>query len=272
MRRVLNIVRLLAPLLVVTLAGLQAAETGLYEVTTIVTGQGEANRAGGFAAAVQAVLVKVSGDPLLADDPRVRAEAGRAGAFVQGFSYRDRLAGLPTRDEQGTRDRPYDLTVRFRPDRIDALLRSLEREPWPTPRPRIVAFVQVEGGAAPFVLASDGDSGQDQREALNAAADGLGLPLILPSEAELGASGLDLDALGTADAAGLDAAARAAGGDLALVGELAWSEADLVWSASWRLALDGKTLGWRAETASFDEAFRAAMRGAAGILSGHGER
>jgi len=31
--------------------------------------------------------------------------------FVRAFSYRDQFFGKPIRDEQGTRDRPFDLTV-----------------------------------------------------------------------------------------------------------------------------------------------------------------
>jgi uncharacterized protein len=127
---------LVASLLLVVLLACGTSAAGadeLYEARTIVTGQGEENRAGGFATALEAVLVKVSGDPRLLGDPRVEAMAGEAGSFVEAFRYRDRMAGIPVHDEQGTRDRPYDLFVSFRPGDIDALLRSLGREKWPTP-------------------------------------------------------------------------------------------------------------------------------------------
>jgi hypothetical protein len=79
----------------------------LYEAQTIVTGQGEESRRLGFADCLEQVLVKVSGNPRLADDPAVAAMAGRADTFVAEFDYRDRMAGIPVHDEQGTRDRPY---------------------------------------------------------------------------------------------------------------------------------------------------------------------
>ena len=116
----------------------------LYQAQTIVTGQGEESRRFGFPVCLEQVLVKVSGDPRLIGDPEVAALAGQAAAFVTDFAFRDRMAGIPVHDEQGTRDRPYDLTVRFDPAKIDAALRSLGREPWSASRPRVAVFVGVE--------------------------------------------------------------------------------------------------------------------------------
>jgi hypothetical protein len=101
----------------------------LYQARTIVTGQGEVSRRVGFADCLEQVLVKVSGDSRLLDDPEITAMADEAGTFVADFHYRDRMAGIPVHDEQGTRDRPYDLTVSFDPTRIDTALRSLGHEP-----------------------------------------------------------------------------------------------------------------------------------------------
>jgi hypothetical protein len=84
----------------------------LYQCQTIVTGQGEESRRFGFPVCLEQVLVKVSGDPRLIGDPEVAGLAGQAATFVTDFAFRDRMAGIPVHDEQGTRDRPYDLTGR----------------------------------------------------------------------------------------------------------------------------------------------------------------
>ena len=97
---------------------------------------GRGGRRFGFPLCLEQVLVKVSGDPRLIGDPEVATLAGQAATFVTDFAFRDRMAGIPVHDEQGTRDRPYDLTVRFDPAKIDAALRSLGREPWSASRPR----------------------------------------------------------------------------------------------------------------------------------------
>src|ERR671933_505638 len=96
---------------------------------------------------------------------------------TRGCRYRDLLGGVPVHDEQGTRDRPYELTADFDPARIDAALRSLGRAPWTAARPRLVVFLRVRTGTGPYVLASDGARGRDQRESLADAAYRFGVPL-----------------------------------------------------------------------------------------------
>ena len=243
----------------------------LYQAQTIVTGQGEESRRVGFPVCLQQVLVKVSGDPRLIGDPQVTALAGEAASFVTDFTFRDRMAGIPVHDEQGTRDRPYDLTVRFDPAKIDAALRWLGREPWQGPRPRLAVLVGVDIDGTRYLLARDGERGRDQREALLEAASRFGMPIVLPDEAALAAAGLSYAKLQALDPKSLDATAGAIGGDLALVGNLLWSERALGWVADWRMDAEGKRHRWQISGVSFDDAFRSAMSGAAQILSGHGQ-
>jgi uncharacterized protein len=250
--------------------GIAAGEVDdLYEAQTVVTGQGERSRRLGFVDCLEQVLVKVSGDPRLLGDPGVAVMAGQAGTFVANFRCHDRMAGIPVHDEQGTRDRPYDLTVDFHPAKIDAALRSLGHEPWSAPRPRVIMFLGVRLGTT-YLLASDGERGRDQREALADAAERLGIPMALPDQAALTKAGLSYEGLSAVDLPRLDATARTMGGDLALVGNMLWSEEALGWIADWRLGAEGKSYRWRIGGVSFDDAFRNAMAGAAQILSGHG--
>ena len=109
-----------------------AAATDLYSTKVTVTGQGEPNRMTGFAAALEDVLIKASGAEKLNGDRRLAAYKPKAKDFVKSFSYRDQSFGKPIRDEQGTRDRPFDLTVDFAEGRIDESLRTLGLEPWLT--------------------------------------------------------------------------------------------------------------------------------------------
>ncbi|MBA3518953.1 MAG: DUF2066 domain-containing protein [Rhizobiales bacterium] len=268
MRHVSVVAQLLALLLMLA-CGTADAEN-LYQAQTIVTGQGEENRVAGLAQALKDLLVKVSGDPTLVGDPRLDTMARQVGAFVREFRYRDRMAGIPVHDEQGTRDRPYDLAVRFHPQKVDAALRSLGRKPWTAARPRVVVFLGVDNGATTYMLAIDGDRGRDQRDALSAAAERLGMPMAVPDQAALIQAGITYQNLPAADLAMLDTVAKAVGGDLALAGKLVWSDEALGWIAGWRLASEGHTYHWQIRGVSFDEAFRSAMRGAAQILSGHG--
>ena len=256
-------------MLLMLACGSAGASGDLYQAKTIVTGEGEENRRAGFATALEAVLVKVSGDPRLPGEPAVSALAGQAESFVADFRYRDRMEGIPVHDEQGTRDRPFDLTADFIPAKVNAALRSLGREPWTAPRPRIVILLGVRNGATAYSLARDGERGRDLREALAAAAERFGLAVSLPSRAMLAEAGVDADTA-PADFADLGAPAKAARGDVALAGSLVWSNEALGWIADWRLDFHGESHRWNVGGISFDAAFRNGLGGAAQVLSGHG--
>src|SRR5690349_16801816 len=101
---------------------LAAEPDDLYSSQAIVTGQGEKNRQPGFRDCLDRVLVKISGDQRLTKMPETDALRAHAGDFVASFSYRDRLAGRPIHDEQGTYDRPHELTCHYDRKTIDDLL------------------------------------------------------------------------------------------------------------------------------------------------------
>jgi len=259
-------------LAVLTLLGGEADAASveeLYQARVHVTGQEEPARSRGFAAGLRDVLVKLSGDPKLVGDPVVDGLATKAGGFVRDFRYRDLMAGIPVHDEQGTRQRPFVLTIDFDPAKIDRVLQSLGRRAW-TERPRLAVFVGVDYGVVRYVLAADGMHGRDQREALAAAAWRYGIPIVLPNAAQLGVPAPAVETLQRGDLGELQEKARAIGGDLVLAGALSFVPATRGWTAEWRLAVKGVTHRWSIAGVTFDEAFRSAMLGAAQILSAHG--
>lgn len=258
--------------LLVFAAPARAGETDeLYVAQAIVTGTGEVNRRLGLAMCLEDVLVKVSGDPRLIGDPRLTALAKQANTLVTKFTYRDRFAHRPINDEQGTRDRPHDLTVTFDRAKIDAALAKLGRKLWTAPRPKLAVFLGVNNGAVTYALTSDGERGREQRESLAEAAKKLGFAMVLPNAAALAAAGASYESLETLEPARLEQAAKEAGGELPLLGRLTWSDKALGWIADWRIAAGGKTYHWQIRGVSFDDAFRNGMRGAAQVLSGNGQ-
>jgi hypothetical protein len=246
-----------------------AAEVAhLYEGRAFVTGQDEADRGRGFALCLDEVLVKLSGDERLLGDPRLKALETKAGSMVRAFDYHDRMAGLPLHDEQGTRERPYDLHASFDPAKVDHALGLLGLAPWAADRPRIAIVLGVRDAEQAYVLASDGARGLGQRQSLAATAERRGLPLVVPSRAQLRQAGVDFEHVASGPP---ETVAAALGGDVALEGTLVWSEPELGWAAEWRLAWRGRAHRWQIRGVSFDDAFRNALGGAAQILSGHGQ-
>lgn len=245
--------------------------TSLYTTRAIVTGTGETNRKPGLEECFRKVLVKVSGDPQLLGDPAVDAALPQVGSFIRDFRYRDRMEDVPIHDEQGTYDRPHDLTCAFDRTRIDAFLEKIGRKPWLAERPRIMVFLAVKQVARSFVVARNSGDGNYMRQSLAAAGDPLALPVDLPDTATLSSAALNANTLPKVDLADLEAIAARYDGALALTGTLTWSEEERGWIADWRIGHDGKVYKWTQRGVSFDDAFRKAMAGTLQILSGNGQ-
>ncbi|RUU02992.1 DUF2066 domain-containing protein [Mesorhizobium sp. USDA-HM6] len=248
---------------------LAAATAELYQAQTIVTGTGEPNRQIGFKDCLEKVLIKVSGDQRLTQKPEMLALRDKAADFVQSFRYHDRLEGVPIHDEQGTHDRPHDLTCLYKPAVVDKLLAQLGSKPWHGERPTLAVFLTAEQGAKHFVLTADEDRGETMRESFANATGPLLMRVTFPKAMQL--AGLDEKALSATDMARLDQLAKKTGAIRALAGSIVWSDKELGWIADWRLSDRGKTYQWQVRGVSFDEAFRVAVRGAAQILSGNGQ-
>lgn len=218
----------------------------LYSAQAIVTGTGEKNRQPGFRDCFDRILVKVSGDPRLPASAKAIELRARAGEFVASYSYRDRLEGIPIHDEQGTYDRPHDLTCRYDGKVLDGVLASLGSKPWLGQRPQVLVHLDVKRGERVFRVTSEEPRGVDMRESFANAARPLAMSVAFPG------------------------ASDASGAAVILSGTIRWSDADLGWIANWTLKHAGRTHEWAVRGVNFDEAFRVAMRGAAQVLSGNG--
>jgi len=243
----------------------------LYQTQAIVTGTGEVNRQIGFKDCLGQELVKVSGDQKVLTAPGLATVLERAGSFVSEFRYHDRLEGIPIHDEQGTHDRPQDLTCVYKPETVDDLLLSLRRKPWLGNRPRLAVFLAVRDAKRSFVLASDGTESPYMTESFQAATIPLAMSILLPDQGKLTIASLDVVTLQHTDMTQLDILAKQIGADTALAGSIAWSDADLGWVADWRVTHGGRIYSWQVRGVSFDEAFRDAIRGSAEVFSGTGD-
>jgi hypothetical protein len=243
----------------------------VYTTRAVVTGKDERNRPLGFKLCFEDVLVKASGDAGIVSDKRVEPLSAGAGQYVSSFSYRDRLEGKPVHDEQGTYDRPHFLTCHFDPQKIDGVLKILERKPWLGHRPRLAMVLVVHGRTNSGILSSDGAFDPNMREALANAARRYGLTVNLPTVATLESNQIGIDTAAIAPVDRLSKVAALSDSELPIVGDLQWSDAALGWIAAWSLEASGRRHRWSVSGVNYDEAFRNAVRGAARALSGNGE-
>ena len=175
-----------------------------------------------------AVLAKVSADPEVADD--AAAALADAESYVVSRRYTDRKAGVQISDEQGTRDRSFVLDVAFDPDRIDALLRSLGREPWRGTRPSLLVKLRVMDSVETYLVTETSERGWGHREAIRSAGDDAGLPVVLPY-----------------DPSSLEEAEGLLSGGMTMTGEG-------YWITEWRLRAAGATFSWTVPATTFDRA------------------
>jgi len=230
---------------VLALSAPALADADLFSCRVIVTGTDMRSRPDGLRRCVREVIVKATGRPSLQDDARIEPIVADAPALVEDFVYLDRMTDIPRHDEQGSRDRPYDLVVHLNPEAVTERLQQAGLSVWRA-RPVLAVTVAVtprDGNR--FDVTAEGDASERQRQALLAAADRFGMRVALPTSEQLGAGRLR--------------------GGIELDGSLVWSPADFGWNAEWRLAKTGTA--WEVRGASFDEAYRAGIGGAAERLS-----
>jgi len=236
----------------------------LYTANAIVTGTDMRQRPWGFAQCLKEVLVKVSGDPKLRDDPRVAALADHADQYVASFDYLDLMAHLKKNDDQGSYDRPHRLTVHFVPEKIDALIAELGDTPWRGRRPVIVPVLLVRGPKPPaYVLSAETPRGDEQRGAFIEAAREFGMTVRFPTEDEFDAWVATIDNFAPKPPA-TDA------GEAIVTGTLEWSETLPGWIGKWRTHWNGADHRWGVSGVNYDAAFRDIVRGVTLLASKRG--
>jgi hypothetical protein len=203
-------------------------------------------------------------------NPDVLAMSKDSSFAIREYAYVDLYAGRPIMDEQGTRDRPYEMTVYYRADKIDEALAKAGSKPWGKDRPKVMVVLKVEHIARNFVLTSHGEFGDLMRESFDLASYKYGVPITLVSGSALEEAGFTYETLSAAQLTELDTLAKSKEADVAMFGTLKWEPRVLGWIADWHMAHNGTTHRWHIEGVNFDAASRHALAGAAQILSGNG--
>jgi hypothetical protein len=249
----------------------------VYQAVAVVTGSDRRYRGVGFAQCLRTVLAKVSGNPRLEQDRRVDRFARQAHLFVASFDYVDQMAAYHIKDDQGTYDRPFNLTVRFVPAKIDALLATLGERPWRGTRPIIVPVLAVHGVRTAYLLSADVAAGADQRGSLEEMASEMGIRVRFPTDAELAGWGVRLQRFSPpgvsppAVITSLPAVITSLPASPALVaGRLEFQTAVPGWAGSWWMRYRGSDYAWSIKGVNFDAAFRDLVRGVVLVASGHG--
>ncbi|UCI18401.1 DUF2066 domain-containing protein [Mesorhizobium sp. B2-1-8] len=233
----------------------------LYRSKVIVTGDREETRVPAIPQGFELAAQKLTGNPDIGQNPAFSSLATGAPGMVWSYTYHDRMFGTPIHDEQGTRDRPFDLTFQFDRKRMDHAMGVLGERPWLGARPKLALVVEVTDMARSYVLAADGAHGSELRASFEDASARFAIPIIFAKEADLSAIAQEqLDAMSHESLARLKSRL---GADAILVGHLDWETNEPGWHAVWRMPLSTEDTRWEVAGVNFDAAFRNAIGGAA---------
>jgi uncharacterized protein len=258
--------RVLPLLFLLTLASVPAsaepvAVTDLYRAETIVTGTIEPERSRGFRVGLTDVVVKLTGDVRLADGDRLAPLLEKPQDLVEWFEYEDRMKDLPVRDEQGTRDRPHFLRMRFKAAELDKALAGLGLSKWAEVRPQLAVWLGVKTAISSFVVTTTArDYGQ--RVVTLEASQRRGVPVWLPAED----SGVTFEDIAAQKTDKLRSASPKA--DAWLSGALTLGESGY-WDITWQLHWKDQMRSWEKKGVSFDAAIKDGVQTAALIFSGN---
>ncbi len=214
---------------------------GLYETEVLVTSQGQDERNEAIRAALDEVLIRVSGDR---NTPGVAALQGlysRSLQLVQQYRYRalPRVAGQ--RDEQGP-GQAQMLWIRFDPAAIDQSLRKAGVPLWGQVRPATLVWVVVDEGGKRSLMGAD--TLPQLKKMMQQQAQRRGLPLFVPLwDLEDQAALRFTDVWGNFQDAILTASARYAT-EAVLVGRL-YRQNGGGWEARWTLYQGGSAEHWQ---------------------------
>lgn len=237
--------------------GDRAGAQGLYDAEVPVNGQGEAERNGAFARALNVVLGKLSGDLGAAGRPGVGAELRNAKNYVASYDYRQDQGTSPT----GAPTFRSTLVVRFMPADVDSLMGALGLPIWPQPRPKPVVWLAIDDGSGPRLVGLP--QANAARPLLNRAVERgykLGLPAGNAAEQAL------VGAIWRQDSAAVARASAKYSPPMQLLGKLYRAQGG-GWAADWVFVDNGKILSqWTSKNADARGAMAAGADGAAEAL------
>jgi hypothetical protein len=227
----------------------------LYRAETIVTGQGEPERLRGFRVGAEEAVVKLTGDATLLGSEKLAPIIERSATLVQDFTYEDRMKGIPVHDEQGTRDRPHFLRIRFDKTKFDAALAEAGLKRWQGERPVLAVWLGIKDARSAIVLSAEGPEGYGQREVLKEASKKRGVPIVLPKP---GQSAVSYETIAKGEAGTLRQEAERLGADGLLYGTLDFN-GDVAWNTRWTVSGKDTEATWTMKGVTFDTALKGAI-------------
>lgn len=231
---------------------------GVYEAVVPIVGQETNERSLALQLGFVDVLVRVTGDVFIADEPLIQQEIKKVAKYVSSYQYqKNNQKGALTRQ---------NLYIKFDSGAIANLLREKGLPVWPINRPEVLVWLAVEDGSNRYILSPDSDP--DIRGELIRIAKKRGVPVLTPL--------MDINDMGQirfSDVwAGFKeeilAASKRYGDSHVLVGRL-FKAASGNWDAKWTFWGMNSEENWSGSGQNITAAMTSGMDGLIGVLSSY---
>jgi hypothetical protein len=227
----------LSVLMLITGQAQSATVQNMYSVRLNVETREREERTETIKSAMETVLVRMTGDGGIAQNPEVTDVIRGASGFVQRFQY------FPA--EEG-----YELQIDFDEVRLSKNIANRGLPVWGRERPSVLAWIAVSKGGSRYLVGAK--QPKEAREALRDQAELRGIPLSFPL--------LDLEdrnAVKSGDVVGgfydtIEAASERYASDSLLVGYVRQSQGS--WRARWRLTEGEQSVVFESEGAKLEDA------------------
>lgn len=165
-----SIIGLLLICMLVLVGPTFAVNVNLYQVELSVASQSADARTEAALLGFEQILVKLTGDTNVVQNPIIKENLNKAGYFVQEYHY-----ALPSANSS-----EYQIFITFAAEDINRLLKRAGVAFWGAKRPLILAFVALRTPNGELEIISD-DSSNDIASEMKIYSNKYGLPLILPA-------------------------------------------------------------------------------------------
>lgn len=226
-----------------------AQAPGIYQAEAPVQTQAEGERDAAFKAALENVLIKVTGNRAVMNEPAAKDLALSASHYVQQYGYRERA--------------PMMMWVKFDSAALQAALTQAGLPVWVDERPAVLIWLAVQHQNHRYLI--DEDSRKGARQIIQNVAIERGLPMLLPlldieDRLKVGVA----DVLGGFDEAIIEASMRYGADAVAIAAVTRFNGA---WRAEWRLNYSGKLFNWSFDGVSLAAVLKRGMNAMADTLS-----
>ncbi len=230
-------------LLLLSQTALAVRVDNLYTVELPVADQTTAERLKVFGEAMKRVLVKITGDEAVLQQPGLQGPLKRAARFVEEYRYFSR--DLPSgKTEDGKKPTQLYLRVRFDAAALDRLLREQRLKLWGSERPGSLLLLAIQQGGRLRLVADDTTPAVAAE--INRLADARGLPVLLPLNDLEDSRVLGPRQIRDRDDRALAAIAARYTPDALLIGTLAGND-QRGWRGNWQLRFSGRQFDWSFE-------------------------